>query len=302
MDLPVEYLSTFAAIVDEGSFEGAARRLHVSPSAISQRVRSMEQRVGLVLLTRQKPVQVTPAGATVLRVARQLGRLADDAGRELGIDGGERTVVPLAVNADALATWLMPPLARAAEELGILLDLRRADETETTSLLRDGTVMAALTAVAEAVPGCTVQRLGSERYRALASPGYVARWFPEGLSATALSVAPLLDYDRSDTYQSRFLRQVARVPVAPPRHVVPSSTAFVRAAELGLGWGMIPGAQAVEALAAGTLVPLPGGEPIALPVYWQRWNLASPILGRLTEIVAEAAAAHLPASPPPSCH
>ncbi|MEB4614790.1 LysR family transcriptional regulator ArgP [Leucobacter sp. M11] len=295
MDLPVEYLSTFAAIVDEGSFEGAARRLHVSPSAVSQRVRAMEQRVGLVLLTRKKPIAVTPAGATVLRVARQLGRLANDAGRELGIDGGARTVVPLAVNADALATWLMPPLARAAEELGISLDLRRADEAETTSLLRDGSVMAALTSVAEAVPGCTVSRLGAERYRALASPAFVARWFPTGLDARALGAAPLLDYDRADTYQSRFLRAATRVPVSPPRHTVPSSTGFVRAAELGLGWGMVPEAQATAALAAGTLVPLPGGRPIELPVYWQRWDLDSPILGRLSEIIAAAARDQLPA-------
>ena len=123
MDLPVEHLATFAVIVDEGSFEGAARRPHITPSAVSQRVKNMEQRLGSVLLRRSRPIELTPAGSTVLRVARQIERITGDAARELGIGPGTRTVLPIVVNADSLATWFVPAIARAARETGAYFEI-----------------------------------------------------------------------------------------------------------------------------------------------------------------------------------
>lgn len=169
MDLPVEHLATFAAIVDEGSFEGAARLLHITPSAVSQRVKAMEQRVGSVLVQRSRPVEVTEAGATVLRLARQLDRLVDDASRELGGSSGS-TLMPIVVNADSLATWVVPALARAARETDARFEVIRADETLSTERLRRGEAIAALTATKEPVPGCTSTRIGTDRYRAVAAP------------------------------------------------------------------------------------------------------------------------------------
>ncbi|MFV0434591.1 MAG: LysR family transcriptional regulator ArgP [Leucobacter sp.] len=308
MDLPVEHLATFAAIVEEGSFEGAARRLHVTPSAISQRVRALEQRVGSVLLQRSRPVEVTEAGATVLRVARQLERLVGDAEHELGgVSGG--AAIPIVVNADSLATWFVPALARAARETGALFEVIRADETMSTERLRRGDAMAALTATRDPVPGCTSTRLGAHRYRAVASPSFAAAHFggaPSGsgspsadlssgvgVTAEALRSAPMMEFDRHDAFQQRFLRRVSRSSIDPPRHYVPSSTEFARAIELGMGWGMLPEGQCAEPLADGRLVELVAGSPIDLPMYWQRWKLASPVLDRLSEIVAEEAAAAL---------
>ncbi|MFT4232847.1 MAG: LysR family transcriptional regulator, partial [Leucobacter sp.] len=167
MDLPVEHLATFAAIIEEGSFEAAARRLHITPSAVSQRVRAMEQRVGSVLLRRTRPVETTAAGAAVLRAARQVERVLGDVAAELGQSGGAAagagSLIPIVVNADSLATWFVPALARAARETGARFEVVRADETVSTERLRSGEVMAALTATAEAVPGCTSVRIGVDR-------------------------------------------------------------------------------------------------------------------------------------------
>lgn len=292
MDFPVEYLATFATIVDEGSFEAAARRLHITPSAVSLRVRAMETRVGLVLLQRGKPVTPTAAGATVLRLARQLDRLRADAVEELTAGDGAASI-PLVVNADSLATWFLPALVRASRETGAYFEVLRADESESTELLRNGTAMAAVTAVREPVPGCTATPLGSVRYRALASPEFVARHFPDGVSAASLRAAPAVEFDRSDHLQDRFVRSITRVPLTPPRHFVPSSTEFATAVSWGLGWGMLPDAQSLGPRERGELVPLPAGRPIDLPLFWQRWNLESPALAALSSIVTEAAAAAL---------
>ncbi|NLA65458.1 MAG: ArgP/LysG family DNA-binding transcriptional regulator, partial [Leucobacter sp.] len=179
MSLPVEHLTTFSAIVDEGSFEGAARRLHITPSAVSQRVKSMEQRLGTVLLRRSRPVEVTRAGETVLRVARQLDRLVDDAARELGFDHEGASVVPIVVNADSLATWLVPALAEAAATTGARFEIIRADEAHSVERLRSGEAMAALTATKDPIAGCTSARLGRDRYRAVAAPDFYEHHFAD---------------------------------------------------------------------------------------------------------------------------
>ena len=294
MDVPVEHLATFAAIVDEGSFEGAARRLHITPSAVSQRVKAMEQRIGSVLVQRSRPLAVTAAGATVLRVARQLDRLVADAARELGGGDGERAVVPIVVNADTLATWFVPTLVRAARETGAQFEVIRADEALSTEQLRSGAAMAAVTAVREPVAGCTSTRLGVDRYLAVASPAFMAEHFPDGPTAAALQHAPMLEFDRQDAFQQRFLRRTTRVRLEPPRHYVPSSMEFAQAIELGLGWGMLPELQCRDALATGRLVRLPSAHAvIEMPLYWQRWNLDSPVLNALTAIVVDEAAAAL---------
>ena len=289
MDLPVEHLSTFSAIVDEGSFEGAARRLHITPSAVSQRVKNMEQRLGSVLLRRSRPIELTQAGSTVLRVARQLERITDDAARELGLGPGTRTVLPIVVNADSLATWFVPAIARAAKETGAFFEIVRADETVSTERLRSGEVVAALTATSEPVPGCTSTLLGIDRYRAVASPEFVARHFSEGTGAETLRTAPMIEFDRHDIFQQRFIRRITRVNVAPPRHMVPSSHEFALAIELGLGWGMVPELQCREAIDAGRLVELQPNSTIKLPLFWQRWNLPSPLIDQLSDIVSDEA-------------
>lgn len=294
MDLPVEHLETFAAIFDEGSFEGAARRLHITPSAVSQRVKAMEQRVGSVLVQRSRPVVATAAGSTILRLARQLDRLVDDAARELGGGPAGGTVMPIVVNADSLATWFVPALVRAARETGARFEVIRADETLSTEQLRRGEVMAAVTATKQPVPGCTSTRLGTDRYRAVASPAFAAEHFANGVTAEALQHAPAMEFDRHDAFQERFIRRVTRARIDPPRHFVPSSTEFALAIELGLGWGMLPDLQCREALAQGRLVELVGpGSAIDLALYWQRWNLRSPVLDLLSTVVAEEAAAAL---------
>jgi DNA-binding transcriptional LysR family regulator len=183
MDLDLAQLRALRAAVDAGTLDGAARALHVTPSAVSQRLKALEQATGRVLLVRSRPVVVTEPGRAVRRLAREVDLLAADAARELSPDAGDRVVLPVAVNADSLATWLLPALSGLGG--AVLLDLRRADQDDTAALLRDGTVVAAVTAAARPVPGCTSTPLGVLRYRPAATPAFARRWFPDGPTAAA---------------------------------------------------------------------------------------------------------------------
>lgn len=291
MQIPLDLARTLAAVVDAGTLEAAAAELSITPSAVSQRLKQLEQRLGRVLVVRSKPVRTTEAGAAVVRLARQLALLEHDALAAFGGDdaaSARPTTVPLAVNADSLGTWFLPALARIAEQHRVVFDLHRDDQDFTAELLETGTVMGAVTSRAAPVAGCVVRPLGVMRYTAVATPGWVARWCPEGADAAALADAPRVDFDRRDDLQGEYLRLLGTDAAEPPRHYVPASNDFATAVKLGLGWGLLPGFQSDDELADGRLVAL-GGPPIDVPLYWQQWNLGSPLLDAIAEgITAEA--------------
>ncbi|MFY7070433.1 LysR family transcriptional regulator ArgP [Nocardiopsis changdeensis] len=292
MPFQFEHLRTLTALVDEGTFEAAARALHVTPSAVSQRVRAMEQAVGKVLVRRTTPVATTPAGDVVLRHARQVLALDEDALGELGADEGDR-LLPVAVNADSLSTWFLEALAVVTEELGVAFEVHREDEEHTTSLLRSGTVMAAVTSTPEAVQGCTVEGLGTLRYLVVCTPEFHDRHLGGRRDPGLLANSPMVTFDRRDDLQDRFLREALGLAPSGPRHYIPASQDFARAVHLGMGWGAVPEGQCRDALAAGELVHLAPDHPVEVRLYWQRWNLRSPALDRLTEVVRRHAAAGL---------
>ena len=271
MDL--HQLHTLSAVIDSGSFEAAARILNVTPSAVSQRIKALEQRSGRVLVQRTKPARLTDAGAVVLRLARQLALLEAEAESTLG--GSALTNLAIGTNADSLDTWLLPAL-RTVE--GVTFDIHREDQEHSIALLREGRVMGAVTSDPEPVQGCTVRRLGSMRYRPMAAPGLMVE----------LATTPVVVFDRKDDLQDAYLRSQGVDPLVPPRHYVPGSSAFVDAVALGFGWGMLPDQQAEELLAAGALVVIDERAAVVVPLYWQQWALDSDALERTATALERA--------------
>lgn len=302
--MELDQLRALAAVVDNETFEAAAGELRLTPSAVSQRIKALERSVGSVLVRRLKPVRPTPAGEQLLRSARQLLLLADEAvlvlrdaePREADDDGtprprAERLRVPIVANADSIATWL--PAAIREITLGgrVALELLRDDEHATADLLRSGDAVAAVTADPRPVQGCTVRTLGSMVYRSKASQEFVDRWFPEGPTPAALAVAPVMQYDRKDSHQLALLARVAPEAV-PPQHFIPDSVQYVESVHAGLGWGMVPDQQDPE----GALVELDPAWSEELRLYWQVWTLDSPGLAEVTRAVVRAAARGLTAT------
>ncbi|MBV7699772.1 LysR family transcriptional regulator ArgP [Streptomyces sp. TRM70350] len=291
-ELPLDQVRTLLAVVDEGTFEAAAAALHVTPSAVSQRVKALEQRTGRILLMRTKPVRPTESGEVVVRLARQLLRLELDARAELGMSGaGEATRVSIAVNSDSLATWFLPALTRVPGEQRLCFELRREDQDHTAALLREGRVMAAVTSSSVPVPGCSVRALGVMRYVAAARPDFAERHL-DGALRERLPEAPVVVFDRRDDLQDAFVRRLrpGSGGASAVRHLVPTSDGFVEAVAAGLGWGVVPEVQAEPLLASGRLVHLAPDRAVDVPLYWQQWKLDSPALAAVAQAVTAAAA------------
>jgi LysR family transcriptional regulator (chromosome initiation inhibitor) len=291
----LEQLATLLALVTDGSFDSAAARLHVTPSAVSQRVKAMEQTSGRVLVQRTTPIRLTDAGNVLLRYARQVELLEADTVRQLQRDhaDGDAFLISLAVNADSLATWFLDALAGLGNELGVAFDLHREDQEHTTRLLRAGTVMAAVTSTREPVQGCVTEPLGLMRYHAVATPAFIERWLSTGAGLTALASAPVVAFERNDDLQESFLRDHLGAGSTGPIHYIPTSNDFVRAILMNFGWGMLPEQQCTAEIADGRLVDLAAEWPVDVPLFWQRWNLSSPLLDAVSLAVRDEARAAL---------
>jgi LysR family transcriptional regulator (chromosome initiation inhibitor) len=260
-------LAALAAVHRRGTFELAATELHVTPSAVSQRVKALEEATGTLLIRRGQPCQATDTGLRLIRHHDEIALLERTLAQDLGLAPGPATL-RIAVNADSLATWVIPALASTE---GLLFDLVIDDQDVSQDWLRRGEVVAAITAHPGPLQGCDTFRLGSLRYRATASPAYLMRWFPEGLTAQSMGEAPTLTFSDKDQLQTRWAAARIKGLTRPllPTHRMASSQAFVDACLAGLGWGMNPEPLIATHLATGALVELMPDTPLDVTLHWQ---------------------------------
>jgi LysR family transcriptional regulator (chromosome initiation inhibitor) len=282
-------VEALVAIADHGTFDAAARALHVTPSAVSQRIRALEREVGQVVVRRGTPCQPTEAGAALVRLGRQV-RLLDDEARVVMKDQVGQVEVTVAVNADSLATWFRDVLAEVARRDDLVVKLVVEDQAYSAELLRSGEALAAVTSDLHPVQSCSSEHLGFLRYRPAATPEVAERW--RSGRGHDWQRMPVVVFNSKDALQHDVLRERG-VTEPDAMHLVPTSADFHEAVRLGLGWGMLPEPQLLPDLDAGRLVTLGGRTHQDVHLYWQRWRIDSTALGTLTEAVRRAARAQL---------
>lgn len=289
-------LECLAAIVEEGGFERAAQRLHITQSAVSQRLRALEAQVGTVLIVRSRPVKPTPAGLLLLKHTRQMRLLRADVERDLrelapGSAAGPREEerISLAINADSIATWALPALDGMARQ-GLPLEIVTDDQDFTLEWLREGHVLGCVTTVKQALRGCKVVPLGAMHYVAVAHRDYARERLPQGLTPHNFKDVPFIAFNRKDDMQAQFVaRAVGLRRVTVPQLFVPSSEGQVRAALAGWGASVVPELLVRGLLAQGDLVDVAPDTRVPVQLYWHCWNLESALLDQLSAALTGAA-------------
>lgn len=276
-------LAALGAVVEQGGFERAAQLLGLSQSAVSQRIKLLETRVGQPVLVRSTPPAPTELGRRLLNHVQQVRLLEGELGALLpGLDdSGLPDRLRIALSADSLATWWAPALADFCGEQALLFDLLVEDQDVGLKRMRAGEVAACLCAVERPVAGARSVPLGRMRYRALASPDFIARHFPDGVTARGLAQAPAIVFGPDDRLQHRYLAALGQEG-GFLHHLCPSSEGFVRLIENSIGWGLVPEIQVREARAAGRLRELLADRPIDVPLYWHHWRNGGSLLVSLT--------------------
>jgi LysR family transcriptional regulator, chromosome initiation inhibitor len=272
-------LDALLAVVRHGSFERAANELNVTPSAVSQRVKLLEERVGSVLVKRGQPCVATASGALLCRHTERVRLLEADLSVHMpAVPGNARAqtwpALRVAVNDDSVGTWFVDAVAAFCAQRQMLLDLVIDDQDYTAQRIRDGSVQGAVTTQAEPVQGCRSTRLGRMRYLAVCAPGFFDRYFAQGVNRESLRCAPCVVFNAKDALQKRFMRRITRAELEPPQHWMPHVGGFLRACMTGMGWGMCPTKMVTQPLAAGALVELLPGRHLDIDLYWQSWRLS----------------------------
>ncbi|OWV83695.1 LysR family transcriptional regulator [Rhizobium sp. N122] len=291
-------LRAVATIIQMGSFEKAATVLNVTPSAISQRVKQLEERLGTVLIVRGAPCTATENGEWLCRHMENVGMLEAQLFGQLPalVDPDaphQRVTLQIATNADSLGTWFVEAMSTFARNSSYLLNIAVDDQDHTAEWLQRGRVIAAVTSLEKPVRGCRRFALGVLRYHATATPDFVAHHFPNGVTAEAIRNAPALTFNQKDRLQSSWVRQTFGRDLDYPTHWLPSPQSFVEATLSGMAWGMNPTQLTREHLASGRLVELVPGTPLDVPLYWQINRLAADRLAELTREVITVAKRNL---------
>lgn len=276
--LDYKLLEALAAVVDSGGFERAARALHLTQSAVSQRVKSLEESSGQVLLVRSSPPRPTDAGLRLLKHFRQVRRLEDDLSTEIHSGKSSFTTLSIGINADSLATWFLPSIRDFLSQYPVLLDLRSEGQGKTHELLHEGKVIGCISSRSEPSQGCRCEFLGSMRYQLMATPSFRDMWFPNGLTLDSIRRSPFLLFSRTDWIHIPLLRHVVgQYPELNPFYV-PSASRIVDFICEGVGCGMLAAQQSAPLEAAGQLVSLAEGEGVDVDLFWHHWNIESPLL------------------------
>lgn len=289
--LDLRQMAALAAVIEEQSFEKAARKLHITQSAVSQRIRQLEDKLGQTLVVRSSPIQATRAGQQALKYFRQVSMLQNELMDELSLEQQHGySKVAIGVNADSLETWFLDALKPLLDSRKLLLDIKVDDQDQTHHLLRTGEVLGCISASPEAMQGCSCIPLGVTPYRCLASEDYIARYFPDGVNAEGFTRAPVAEFNHKDELQNRYLEKFFNVGEGDyPRHRVPSSVTFFDMILRGYACGMVPDQQSHAMLEAGKAVDMTPGLYLAVPLYWHVWNLNSELARDITQCLEQAA-------------
>jgi len=181
-------LEAMAMVAEAGGFDKAARVLCLTQSAVSQRIRILEELFGQVLIVRSTPPRLTVAGNNILLHYRQVKHLEKELLDTLlpSADDGFSTLA-IGINADSLATWFPDASRSFIKENKLLLDLRVDDQEETHKLLKSGDVVGSISSDRNPVQGCKLLYLGQMEYLLVASPEFERLWFKDGFSAETVS-------------------------------------------------------------------------------------------------------------------
>lgn len=290
MDIDYDALAVLSAVVRTGSFESAAKSLNVTQSAVSQRIKQLEDKVGSVLVIRGRPCLATEDGLILCQHIDQVTLLRHEVSEQLSGGRGRSTGnVRIAVNSDSLATWFPEVVERAANELNLRLDIVPDDQEFTEDRLRSGDALAIVTSSNNPIPGCKIFPLGSMDYLAIASPDFVARHFADGVTLAAVAAAPAIRFDRKDTLPLQWCEAAFGDVARLSAHHIPSYESHLICSLRGIGWAMMPKESVAGLIDAGELTELVPQARVKIPLFWHSRSQSSGVLHLLSEIVLEIA-------------
>lgn len=291
-------LKAFYSVAKLQQFEAAAQALHLTQSAVSQRVKQLEEQVGQVLLVRSNPIRMTEAGSRLLSYIQKVALLDDQLQRDLQLaPEGNATRISIGVNEDSMATWFWPAIEPLLANLSIKLDLIMEDQDRTVDLMKNGLAQAAISSRQTPLQGAKSTFLGNVPYFLAASPEYQTKYFSKGVSRSTLTKATTAVFGQHDELTFNYLSEMFGVSRHEVQyHTLPSTAAFEQIALAGAGYAVLPQLQIQQHLNSGRLVNLAPNKVMDLPLYLHHWSLHNQALDAVITHIKSTAKATLGAT------
>lgn len=269
--LDYKLLEAFYFVVKNGGFEKAATALCITQSAVSQRVKLLEEQVGKVLLLRSSPPKATIEGDIYINHYLNVSNL------EQGINiksKNSREIIKIGINADSLETWFMP-LAQKLLPQNALLELKLEDQDKTIDYLKNGEVVATISSWDKGIQGCSMDKIGSMRYRMLGTDDFKDRWFKDGLTLDNICKAPAVLFNTDDNLHDYQLKSIFKSIPIYPKNYIPSSEQFLNFILNGYGYGLVPDLQSEKYIKERSLIDLTPNKHQVIELYLHHWNYMS---------------------------
>lgn len=253
MTYPLQALRTFVEVGQRGSIKAAAQALHVTPGAVSQQIRLLEERLGVVLLERERlGMRLTAAGASFHPKVQNAFLQIDQAVHALEAAKGGKSLTVSTVAAFA-ASWLVPRLGRF-KQLHPDIEVRVEATSDLVDLRRDRVDIALRHGLGD-YPGLDVRPLMAPVLMPVASPTFMQNQQAVIREARDCLNYPLLhDSDRADWPLWLKAHGVDDDARAERGNAFEDDFLLIRAAEAGQGLALVPEAYAQDEIAAGRLV------------------------------------------------
>ena len=289
--LDYKLVHALASVIKEQSFERAAAKLYISQSAISQRIKQLEQSVSQPVLIRSNPVRPTLIGQRLISHFYQIEQLETELKKEIFPGANQKPLtVHIGVNADSLATWLVPALAGQLKDNTVELNLLISDEQYTLDYLKQGEAFGVITQEEKAVKGCNSDYLGELQYALICSSQFKDKHFKNGITTEALRTAPSVAFDQKDNMHVNFIKDKYGLEQGEyPLHRVRSSEAFVMLARNDLAFCLVSPIQVKDQLESGELIDLLPEFKLSKKLFWQRWSLLRGVHQDISESIIEGA-------------
>ena len=227
---PLTALRAFEAVASAGSFSGAARRLNVTPAAVAQQVRALEDHLGLALAVRDGRAMALTAEGGQLAAALAEGFGTVQRGIEALRSPGAERPVRVTLSPSFAAQWLMPRLRDFWErhpDIGLSLH----PDHRVLDLRREGLDLAIRYGRGK-WPGLTAVYLASARLVVAGSPAIMgARDRMTKAEMAAADWILMRDWPEQDDY----LRSLGLDPGTLSRTDFPNEELSIAAARQGLG-------------------------------------------------------------------
>jgi LysR family transcriptional regulator (chromosome initiation inhibitor) len=278
-------LTALAAIIETQIFELAAKKLFISQSAVSQRIKLLEENIGQPILIRSQPIELTAVGEQLLSHFKKVRQLENELLPELLPDKPTQPMkISLAVNADSIATWFLKAVTPVLKEHLVELNLLIEPEDRTLDKLRSGEAIGAVSVTEKPLKGYRSFELGKIYYCLVSSKSFQQKYFPKGVTKASLKMAPGISYDHKDDMHVRFIAKHFDLEASEYYcHSVRSSEAFVELAKQGVAYSLVPELQIKNELASGELVNLCPNKQLVETLYWHSWVLVKGINKKISQ-------------------